>query len=766
MTRKGEQQVQLLDIRVGGADHHHLDELTPERVAELVPSDRRMIVVDDTGALEAHHDWYGQLSLGVREAICVAVGPLTAGPPVELRQSAAVRTPWVTLWVGDERGVRWAGGYGPSAAAERGELATLRELLMVLRSPAVFDEVIRQVGEVPYQTVSPALDVVFPGIDSAELRASHQRALLEITAEAASDTGPLRLEPPGSSAPNHVPSAGHSDVTQFPVTQFPVTQSPVGQAREMVAARLVTARGAVTGLLGVGGLLDCGDGQLPWGEVAALGHALGEHEQQADGLLSGLERRLAGGVPTSERGELGGVVLPPQDPPDNHTLAGSLRTGMGAALRAGHTLPEMAAMLWVLARLQAPWTLGPARQHLKEVQAGSLAARLRSAPDAVMSTGLLATIAVAALASCLIAATLPPWGPFLGVLLVLVWVAGVVVVLLRRPGCAVLALGELVFRGLAVAAAAVAGVLTGYLLGEQTGVASVPLGVVLAVAVILLATCGATLVWGWNQMVNQWSHGLGLDAVSKANEALATIVDDAIGDSYRSAARRARTEEAAGLLATGVADVNTIFTEWAARAGTGVPAYRQEAGVSGQFVMMFKGDLGALALQALADYLDDVASGAPLAVSPTRIGKSTSQLLAQYQAYLDAGSIHREPPVAADPQGRAWVAKALWQRCGESRRLLAGELRVPMTQLCGREDLRVLDGDWRGIRIFRFAPLMAQRILLGAESDDIVPVEVGAAGVLRLVPLKGGFVRHVVPRSPAGDQVISAPVTSAGGSSL
>jgi hypothetical protein len=127
----------------------------------------------------------------------------------------------------------------------------------------------------------------------------------------------------------------------------------------------------------------------------------------------------------------------------------------------------------------------------------------------------------------------------------------------------------------------------------------------------------------------------------------------------------------------------------------------------------------------------------------------------QYQGYVNVSSLQRPPPVPTDPAVRERLADAQWQRCTEARELLLGDERVPMTQLCLPDDLRRgLDRDWRVIRTLRFAPEAAQRVLLSGADDGVVDTLVDSAGLMRLVPLKVGTVKHVHPASAGGGTTI------------
>src|SRR5687768_3366604 len=100
MTTRPERAVGVLDLRGGSAHRRDLGGLSRSEIAERVHGGR-LVVVDDAEALEAHHDEYVRLAGFVRTVVCVAVGPIGGPAGHQLRQSSAVRSPWVTLWVGD-----------------------------------------------------------------------------------------------------------------------------------------------------------------------------------------------------------------------------------------------------------------------------------------------------------------------------------------------------------------------------------------------------------------------------------------------------------------------------------------------------------------------------------------------------------------------------------------------------------------------------------------------------------------------------------------
>ncbi|NJP96759.1 hypothetical protein HCN51_46290 [Nonomuraea sp. FMUSA5-5] len=131
-------------------------DLRKEEVSRLGP---RVLVVTDTDRLAG-----GQQALQailssrlVRSVLVVALGPEPRLPPALSGESRRV------LWVGDPCGILWnadtgEAAHGPGVSSE----AILIDLLC---QPEVFDQVVNELGEVPYGTASPGWRIVAGRID-------------------------------------------------------------------------------------------------------------------------------------------------------------------------------------------------------------------------------------------------------------------------------------------------------------------------------------------------------------------------------------------------------------------------------------------------------------------------------------------------------------------------------------------------------------------------------------------------------------------------
>jgi hypothetical protein len=141
--------VDVVDLRPGAVPTVDLDGPGTHGVAS------RVVVVDHSSLSGDNHARYQRIAtIGqVRTILLVLVGPITADEhgTLALRQSAMLGGTSATLWVGDEQGTRWEGGADHGRQPEPGTDHSLEDLLEVLRSPEVFDEVVGLVRDIPYQ---------------------------------------------------------------------------------------------------------------------------------------------------------------------------------------------------------------------------------------------------------------------------------------------------------------------------------------------------------------------------------------------------------------------------------------------------------------------------------------------------------------------------------------------------------------------------------------------------------------------------------------
>lgn len=726
-----------VDIRPGGADQHVLGLRARAELGELAP-DGRLVVVDAVDTLVAHHEFFVRLAAAVRHVVCVAVGPVATAAGFALRQSAAVTTPWVTVWVGDERGFLWAGG-SDEGSTSREPTASFADLLAVLGEPRLFDAVVAGAGQARHQTVSPGLDIVTPATSGATLRTLLKAALREVTGPG--DGGPAApLEP--------------AEVTR-PADRLRGTvpaQAPLAAARGVARQCLAEAAEAVAGLRGSAGLVGSTDGRTVWQQLVDAGTALAEHEARARAAVTGLAARKGGSGPDPEV-----AAFPEPDPVDHAGLADRLRTAVGSALGEGRPLREVVAALEALSRQRTASPFAAAAARIEGLDVPRAVAGLLRPPPARHSRGAVAALAVGAAAATFGAALLPGPGVAGAAAVGLVWVLVAALLAARRPAGPGPATPGVALPAV-VAGGAVLGVLTG-LFAAGGPVAGVPVGAALAVDVGLGALAVGAGAVVWRRTVSAWVLALDLTAAQRADLALRDAVDDLLSGPYRREAERSRLQEAADLLAVGLGDVQTAYEEWEAGLSAATLA---DTSATATLTAVVRGDLAAMAVAALDGYLADIASGAPLRGSRTAVAASVAALAEPYGRYIDQGGIHKPPPVATDPALRKELEGALWRRAlGERPSFVEDDPRATMTQFCLRDERRALDPSWRGIQHVRFAPEQAQRQLLGAVAEDVLASGAGVVGVLRLVPLRSGAVQHVQPASSGAERVLAGAPTAA-----
>jgi hypothetical protein len=731
--------VDVVDLRAGAPERDVLLGASHLDLADRAPDDR-LIIVAGAAELVDLHPWFVRAATAVRYAVCVAVGAVDrAGGRFELRQSAAVTPPWGTLWVGGDRRVRWAAGSDlGSDVGSDARVGGLDHLLGVLGSPEVFDALLARLGAMPYRTASPAIELVRAAGGVGELRSAQAIALRALAA------GPV----PGGAPALPLPS------TTLPVavTALVPTEPALAATRESSRRALARAGAAVARLRGPAApfVAPAGVPRL----LAAADAAVAAHRDRAAHLLTGLQARVEG-----RSGDVSG--LPAPVPVDDAAVAEGLRAAVTEALTAGSSLPQVAAALRATAREHGEAPVARARTDVLALDTDG--ARLGGAPDSRLSAATGAALGAAALVTTAVAAALPSVGIGGGVALTLVWVlcAGLLVARLPRTGR--VPTGDLAAVSI-VTLAAVVGVLVGGLLLTRTfaGV-SVPVAIVLAAVLVLVAVAATRATW--HTVVTRWFDAVPLDDAADVDARLTAIVDATLAGPYRQALGRVRVSEAAALLAVGLTDIADTYRVWADRLdqerrdqerldqdgtdrdqpdgdrpGSATPGFR--------VAEVVRADLAAVAVAALEPSFDDVAAGAPLVAGPASGPSPTAELAFAYDAYIGRGSLHLPPPVVVDPTARARLTAGVWQQSGAARRLLTGSPRVPMTQLCGRHELRALDPDWRSIEVLRFAPA-AVRTAVDGPTDDVLVSTSDVAGLLRLVPLRRGSVRFTQPTSGA-----------------
>ncbi|WP_156081345.1 hypothetical protein [Amycolatopsis vancoresmycina] len=715
--------VQVLDIRGGGPDLSFLDSLDRAGAHRLgLPG--RVVVVDATDCLLANHDRYQRLvSLPhVRAVICVAVGPLHHDDEVSLRQSAAFRSAGVTLWVGDERGSRWAGGTSrPLPVLDGPEV--LPDLVCALGSVEIFDEVHAAVQQVPYQTACPGLNVVRAALDRESLRAMHRVVLADLA-----DRSAAELPAPAAPAP---PRAG---AQADPALDVVVPGSPLGKNRQALRQAVDTTADAAAAVARTAGLLRGG----PPVEPARVRAAFDGRLDRIDDLLVLMDRQAAG----HGGEELTRLGVPAGDPPDHPRLAGQLRELVRAELSRGRSLRDLSATLRAVAnRSMAP--------DVEKFRAELRSLRRHLTPEAIRlpASAWLGPAAVTAVLAGLCAGVvtwLASWPAGAGVAL-----AGTLLVALfavrypgRSPGPGTL-LPAVAAAALVAAAGAYAGTLPP---PADTGPPGAVPAVVGAVAVL---AAGVSLAW--RRATAKWLAALRIPETREAVQRAESLVAAKITEHVRGMAHARRLTDAALALAS---DTGALADLYRLRAG---PESGQRIEVLPDLVTVLREDLITLVMRALDDQFATIGTDVALSPTPAELTADAERELGAYEQFLDDHGIYRKPGPAGDGGARDRLNLAFWQRSEAARRALRTDGRGEFVQLCRIGDIRALDVGWRGTRVLRFAPEAAQRALVGAGDEPVLTADLELAGALRLVPLAAGRVVHQHPAATGRDEEDGSP---------
>ncbi|WP_327326608.1 hypothetical protein OG735_32045 [Streptomyces sp. NBC_01210] len=158
--------------------------------------ERRFLVIDDAPGLITHQLFYEELySYGPAQVICLAVGP---GEERTLRRPLTLRPPAAgVLWLIDVSGGSGARGDGRSSGTHGSDEA-LRPLVELLVVPAVFDAVLRALGDVVHGVAVPAVRILEHDLTDDARRRSWRQALeslvgQEVPAPVLGDTLPAEL---------------------------------------------------------------------------------------------------------------------------------------------------------------------------------------------------------------------------------------------------------------------------------------------------------------------------------------------------------------------------------------------------------------------------------------------------------------------------------------------------------------------------------------------------------------------------------------------
>jgi hypothetical protein len=713
-------QVRVLDIRDQGPDLSFLDKMDRHTAHRLGLVDR-VVVIDNTHSLLDNHLRFLRLvSLShVRAVICVAVGPIDENAGIELRQSAALGQAGVTLWVGDEWGSRWAGGTDRPRPITDGP-PTMPDLVAALADKQIFDAVFDTVRLVPYQTACPGLDVVHPAVDAGDLRLLRAQALDDL----------VRHNTTSSPTPP-VPAAPRQRDTLDPSRDRIRADSPLGQSRQTLrrAVDQLTSTSMSTSTLRA---LFTGGSDV---DTSTLLRAFENHTDQVGTMLTLLDREAGGQDVTDQLSALG---VPPVDPSDNSALAADLRALLLNELREGRSLLDLSALLRRVSNQNMPEGSAQARMELSGN--GGVPAGLRTP----FRPGVWPLPAVALLALAAIATTAATWitsSAVAGTIAGLLWAALIALFVLRWPGRKASPPSgtdwAAVVGGVAAGAVGVAA-------GMVLPAADVPAPVALVVAVAAGGLAVVSVAIAWRAVVGKWGRDLADSGIRQVVRRIESVVDTRVQDHIRSLQHKRRLSDAALLLASGLAELARVYAANVTQ--DTAPERTPQSQAAAELLAVMHGDLVSLTMRALDSYLIMIGAGSPLATDKDALVANAKQDLAEYHRYMDTHGIHGAPPMVDENSARETLALRLWQKSEPGRRVLRGDGREELVQLCQTGDVRALNVAWKNVHVLRFAPPAVQRIVLGgAAAPDIIPADVDMVGLLRLVPLGTGRVVHEQP---------------------
>ncbi len=697
--------------------------LRMSRTGERRPP-QRIVVVTDTADLAEDFAEFGHLYVERLNVICVVVGATA-----KTDSGAQLRLPAVlaqdgsaVLWVGDPRGVVWSPdlvrGLPPAADARAG----LDELVEALTIRDVFDEVVERARKIPHATASPGLHTVSGYIEPGQVAAAVWQAVPRLTAQ----SGVVDIVTPP------VPEDRPDD------TGFVIEGSELDRAWGDAARHARYADESVRRLSGWAGLLGLEDATAARHAVVAAGHEL---DAFADVVRTAAEeistRTRTGGSSSVALSDLG---LPPKLPVEPEEVAGRLRTRVSDELRGGRSLTELAAGLRGGATWLAP---GGARQidrRLAEAYPAELAGRLKE--PAAFRRWVVPPVALFLAALGIgVSALLPDPFWWLGPVLGLAWVFGVLRVSLSRPR-----VGEpTLVRVLPAVAHAVA--VTAGVVGARLVPFSPPVELVAPVTVAAVVGLAVLLGVSWRRAVVEWRSALATADAEPAANRIRAVLEDLVDRGWRQADRLRFWSDAMRTVAGALDDAAGVLRDIAAE-GDPEPVVVENPLVA----PVVADDLADLALEVLVPCWTGLASRRGLETVGLGVGDRVRQLFGEYRMHLADRGVQAAPAFGRADGNRELLISETLRRVPEMQAVTQRTGREEMRQLCAPRDLAELRHEAKDIQIVRFAPLPAQPHLAESAVDALLETcwtaSTLAAGVVRLVPLRGEVVRMYWPQTP------------------
>ncbi|MEV0678899.1 hypothetical protein AB0I60_20515 [Actinosynnema sp. NPDC050436] len=685
-----------------------------------------VLVLDTTEDLAGHHGRYRRLALlpQVTGVVLLAVGPIRDGAAApRLRVPKALQGLGVVLWVGHERGVRWTGGSQPPGAGQAE--STVDELVLALRLPAVFEQVLTSVREMPHQVAGPGIEVDHAAVDPALLRTLRVRALRRFTATGTTARAHDRASAELAAVAGATGAQGAAEPAITP-------RSPLDELNRTAATRLTAARQAVQGVRARRALLDGGvaRGVLP--RLASAAQALVEQHGAVRRVLDDVESSLAEGYPPAT--ELTERGLRPPAEVDAQELADALRTAFTAELVRGRTLPGLAAQARALGnragegRGATPADDVPDPAPVLRTLADPPPLRLWPAP--------LAHVLPLVFLTCLAAAWLPASGVAAGPAAALLWAALTALLFARRPDRRATPLVPVAL----VAVLGAVGVAAGSALPAPW-----PVGVLVEssvlVVVLLVAVSGAVLTW--RAAAGAWADAVRVERAAAFSRRLVEHVESVVRTRWTHAEHNRRLADSLYVVAVALDAVVEVFEDL-------IGYYRDDydhtevtsVDTATHLAEVLHHDLVALVAGVLRPCFNEIASHAPLSGDARRHLAAAREAVAEYNDHLENAGLRELPPGVTDDGPRRVLAATLWRGSEVGRRILRSGERSEMTQLCTANDIKLLNPG--AAVVLHFASWDID--ITSERAADVIRTSGDAVGVLRLTPLKTGLVEWSVER--------------------
>lgn len=743
MRPPGENTVLELDIRDWTV------EAATDRVRELLHDLRwrrgavRMVVIDDASGLADHESVYQAIQAGPNtHLVCVAIGaPADRPAGVALRTTQLLNNQTTaTLWIGDPEGQSWPRELTPGhrAPLPSAPPEALRELREILHMSEVFDEVLRIVDGLPFRVASPGHLIAAGQVGPLQLAAAQLASVHQIAGDRSGAHRPGPERPAVDYWPLITTEQRHdADPTRLRADK------PLRTMQQAADELLRTGRNEVVAVDGPVGprwfepptpVLD--DAQRAGRQLAEFYHAVRDLFGRIDEPKN--QRGVRNGLSEAARDRLSeaGINMRELAGAGHREIAARWKDALTERFHDGMPLRDMAQLS---KDLSDHATTAGSRGRLADLDAacpGELLDRLTDPPRLpwrVVNPWVLAVVTV-----CGLLAALAPFGLVIGSAVALVWSVVVFATTLHRP-----TIGDRPIRFdpdvLTHLGAAMLGVGTG---ASISGTQYVPVPVGWAALVIAVAGLVLTLKNWWSWATRRWGLEEALLRGQRANEDVLTLLCQVAVTEWVAGEPRDFLARGAYAIAEALDDVAGALAAW-------VPATRPDAPIgdrtpaSDELQRLITADVRHVVDKALDESWRTLAASTSGEFADDA-GRRTRNLLDDYSMHLEHVGI--DEPFQPDQDdvraARTDLVRRLWQQSSEINWLMyeAGADSA-MVQLCGPEDLPLLDGSRERFGLIRFAPRAARESVTAAcpvGRPDIHITWTGAAhiaGVLRLVPL-------------------------------